>query len=135
VADFSPSLRRQGTLRVKAGAEQGKAEQEHHGRAGDFDRGVDAISSAAVAAKASTETVIAVPSAMANTDSTPPAQSPFRKAKESTISAPEQGRRPTAATADQAVFQLKRSPEIIAGSGACEWPQVAQTSPAAWVCE
>ena len=81
---------------------------------------------------ASAETVIAVPTAMAKTDSTPPTHSPLRKAKVSTISAPEQGRRPTAATADQAVFQLKRSPDSIAGSGAWLWPQVSQTSPAAW---
>ena len=40
---------------------------------------------------------------------------------------------PTAATADQAVRQSKRSPDSSAGSGACEWPQVSQTSPSACV--
>ena len=67
---------------------------------------------------ASADTVIAVPSAIANTDITPPSQRPFRKAKVSTMRAPEQGRRPTAATADQAVFQSKCSPFSRAGSGA-----------------
>ena len=81
------------------------------------------------ASVASVETVIAVPSAIASTDRMPPTQRPFRKAKVSTISAPEQGRRPTAATADQAVFQLKRSPASMAGSGAWLWPQVVADLP------
>ena len=88
---------------------------------------------AVTAMVASTETVIAVPTAIASTDRMPPAHRPLRKAKLSTISAPEQGRMPTAATADHAVRQSKRSPDSSAGSGACEWPQVSQTSPSAWL--
>ena len=61
---------------------------------------------AVTASVASAETVIAVPTAMAKTDSTPPATSPFSIAKVSTISAPEQGRSPTAATAAQADRQF-----------------------------
>ena len=84
---------------------------------------------AVTASVASTETVIAVPSAMPSTERMPASHKPFSKAKESTISAPEQGLMPTAATADHAVRQSKRSPARRAGSGAWEWPQVAQTSP------
>ena len=76
--------------------------------------------------------VIAVPIDMARTETMPPSHNPLRKAKVRTISAPEQGRSPTAATAVHAVRQSKRSPEISAGSGAWLWPQVSQTSPAAW---
>ena len=73
---------------------------------------------AVTARVASTETVIAVPIDMAITDRMPPSQRLFRKAKVSTISAPEQGRMPTAAMAEPAVFQSKRSPVSRAGSGA-----------------
>lgn len=75
---------------------------------------------AVTASVASTETVIAVPSAMPSTDRMPASHKPLSKANESTISAPEQGLMPTAATADQAVRQSKRSPERSAGSGAWE---------------
>ena len=34
--------------------------------------------------------------------------------------------------AAHAVRQSNRSPEIMAGSGACEWPQLSQTSPSPW---
>ena len=78
---------------------------------------------------ASAETVIAVPRDMAKTESTPPRRSPFNSENDSTRSEPEHGRKPTAITADQASRTEKSLPEIIAGSGAWEWPQVAQTSP------
>src|SRR5690606_397447 len=87
---------------------------------------------AETASVASSDTVIAVPSAIAKTETIPPSQSALRKEKVSTISAPEQGRMPTAATADQALRQSSRSPARREGSGACEWPQEEQTSPAAW---
>ena len=85
---------------------------------------------AITASVARTETVIAVPSAMAKTETMPLTHSPFRKAKERTTSAPVHGRKPTATIAAQAVLQPKFSPEISLGSGAWLWPQVEQTSPA-----
>ena len=84
---------------------------------------------AVTASVARIETVMAVPMDMAMTESMPPSHRLFRNAKVSTMSAPEQGRMPTAAMAVLAVFQSNRSPESRAGSGACEWPQEGQTSP------
>lgn len=67
---------------------------------------------------ANVATVIAVPRAIANTDMMPPKYSPLRMAKVRTINAPEQGRSPTASTADEAVFHEK-SLAINCGSGTC----------------
>ena len=74
---------------------------------------------------------MAVPSAMAKTETMPPSHNALRKEKVSTMRAPEQGRNPTAATADQPVFQSRRSPASTVGSGAWAWPQVGQVSPGA----
>ena len=72
---------------------------------------------------ASTDTVIAVPIAMAKTEAMPPRSSPFSNAKVSTISAPEQGRMPIARIAEPAPFQSKSLPPRSLGSGMCTWPQ------------
>src|SRR5690606_35713668 len=90
-----------------------------------------AQSFAVTASVASIATVMAVPSAMARTDRTPPSQRPLRKAKDRTINAPEQGRIPTAVTAAQAALRSRRSPEIVDGSTAWLCAQLAHAVPAA----
>ena len=73
---------------------------------------------AVTASVARIETVIAVPMAMANTDNTPPKKRPFNSANDKTIMAPEQGRMPTARTADHACFK-ETVPDSVFGSGIC----------------
>ncbi|MNE85840.1 hypothetical protein D3C80_1828820 [compost metagenome] len=84
---------------------------------------------AETAMMASSDTVMAVPSDMASTESTPPRKIPFKSAKLMTMMAPEHGRRPTAMMADHASCRLKFLPLRSSGSGACDFPQETQRSP------